>query len=120
MWRASERWQFTFGAIATGREDIPVIPAAGAVWSPTPKIRCDLMMPRPRVSVLLADTGKFQHRLYIGGSMSGGTWAFRRASALDDRCSWYLIDFCIIKGGPFKFWNDIAKLDQTKSWIESE
>jgi hypothetical protein len=33
------------------------------------------------------------------------------ASALGDRCSWYLIHFSIIKGGPFKYWKDIERLE---------
>jgi len=40
--------QFLFGAVATGREDLPVLPGLGLIWKPTPSWHVNLMMPRPR------------------------------------------------------------------------
>jgi hypothetical protein len=84
VWNCSEQWQITLGALATGREDIPVLPAAGAIWQPGDRVRVDLMMPRPRVSFMVADRGSRQHWIYAGGGLDGGTWAYQRASGLDE------------------------------------
>ena len=45
-------------------------------------------MPTPRVSLLLAEHGKRQHWGYVGGAISGGTWAFDRSGGLGDRLSY--------------------------------
>lgn len=79
LFRPNERWSFAFGALVTGRDDIPVIPAAGAIWEPSRDLRIDLMMPNPRISFLLVDCGERQHWGYVGFGMSGGTWAYDSA-----------------------------------------
>ncbi len=84
MWQCSEAWQITLGALATGRNDLPVLPAAGAIWQPTPRLRVDLMMPRPRVNFMVAERGSRQHWVYAGGGLDGGTWAYQRMSGLDE------------------------------------
>lgn len=84
VWTRSERWQLMFGAVATGREDIPVLPAAGAIWRPRPDWVVEIMMPRPRVARMIADRGDRQHWLYAGGGLDGGTWAYQRASGADE------------------------------------
>ena len=57
---ASYKWtenlQLIVGAIASGRDDLPVLPGLGAIWTPSPSWRVNLMMPRPRVAYLLAFT----------------------------------------------------------------
>ena len=88
LYRPNERWSWAFGALATGRNDIPVIPAVGAMWEPTPHFRVNLMMPNPRVSYLLAESGTRQHWGYVGGGLSGGTWAYDRASRVGEQLSY--------------------------------
>lgn len=84
IWQVNEAWQITLGALATGRNDIPVLPAAGAIWHPTSRVRVDLMMPRPRINFMVADRGNRQHWCYAGGGLDGGTWAYERASGADE------------------------------------
>lgn len=84
IWQCSEAWQITLGALATGREDIPVLPAAGAIWQPASRVRIDLMMPRPRVNFMVADLGSRQHWIYAGGGLDGGTWSYERAGGTDE------------------------------------
>jgi hypothetical protein len=94
IYRPNERWSWALGALATGRDDIPVIPAVGAIWEPSPELRIDLMLPNPRISRLLADSVGRQHWGYVGGGFSGGTWAYDRAGGLADRLSyraWQLV-----------------------------
>ena len=84
LWQLNEDWQITVGALATGRNDLPALPAAGAIWQPSDRVRVDLMMPRPRVNLMVADLGSRQHWVYAGGGLDGGTWAYERASGIDD------------------------------------
>ncbi len=88
MYRPNEQWNFAVGALATGRTDIPVLPAAGAIWEPSPRVRFDLMLPQPRVSVLLADFATRQHWGYFGGGFTGGTWAYERAGGQLDKLTY--------------------------------
>ena len=76
--------QVLFGAVATGREDLPVLPGLGVLWRPTPAWHVNLMMPRPRVSYLILDRGERQHWVYVAAGLSGGTWA-AETQGVDDR-----------------------------------
>jgi hypothetical protein len=88
IYRPNAQWSFTVGALATGRDDIPVLPAIGAIWEPSPEVIVNLMLPRPRISVLLADRGDRQHWGYFGGGISGGAWAYDRASGQGDKLNY--------------------------------
>jgi len=88
LYRPNERWSWAFGAMATGRNDIPVIPAVGVIWEPAPQCRANLMMPSPRISYLLAESSTRQHWGYVGGGLSGGNWAYDRASGAGEQLSY--------------------------------
>jgi hypothetical protein len=88
LYRPNERWSWAFGALATGRDDVPVIPAFGVIWEPSPQLKVNLMMPRPRVAYLLAESDTRQYWGYVGGGISGGTWAYNRASGVGERLSY--------------------------------
>jgi hypothetical protein len=77
-------WQFSVGAIALGRRDLPVIPAIGAVWTPNSFTRVDLIPPIPTANFLLSDDGVRQRWLYTGFGFSGTTWAYQSPSLGDD------------------------------------
>ena len=78
IYRPNERWSFALGAIATGRDDLPVLPAVGAIWQPTPRWKVDLTFPRPQISWMLVDSSPWQHWMYLGSGLDGGTWAVER------------------------------------------
>lgn len=97
IWQVNEAWQLTLGALATGRNDIPVLPAAGAIWQPSSRVRVDLMMPRPRINFMVAGRGDRQHWVYAGGGLDGGTWAYERAAGVDELLTyreWRLVLGC--------------------------
>jgi len=85
MYRPNDRWSFAVGAMATGRSDIPVLPAIGLIWQPSPSLTVNLMMPRPRISWLLVERGNRQHWVYLGAGIDGGDWAYERTSGTGDR-----------------------------------
>ena len=84
VWQCHAQWQLTLGALATGREDLPVLPAAGAIWLPTDRVRVELMMPRPRISLLVVERDGRQQWCYAGGGLGGGTWAVERPDHTSD------------------------------------
>ncbi|HAW32415.1 MAG TPA: hypothetical protein DCY03_30615, partial [Planctomycetaceae bacterium] len=88
MYRPNETWNFAFGALATGQSDLPVLPVLGAIWQPRPSLKVDLMLPSPRISLLLSESESRQHWAYVGGGFSGGTWAYRRANGLGERLNY--------------------------------
>ena len=88
LYRPNERWSWALGAMATGRNDVPVIPAVGVIWEPAPQLRVNLMMPNPRVSYLLAESDTRQHWGYVGGGLSGGTWAYDRVSGVGEQLTY--------------------------------
>ncbi|MDB4386148.1 DUF6268 family outer membrane beta-barrel protein [bacterium] len=84
----NENVSWTFGAIAMGRQDLPVIPVIGAVWQPNPSVRVDLVYPQPRVNRLLFDDGDRQQWVYLGGGTSGSTWGYQQFDAIDDQLTY--------------------------------
>ncbi len=88
IYDGSEHWKWTVGAIATGRDDLPVIPAVGVIWQPRPEWRIDLNFPRPTFNVLIADTGSRQQWVFAGGGINGKTWAYERSATVDDRITY--------------------------------
>lgn len=85
VYEPSEQWQWVFGAIAIGRNDLPVVPAVGVIWKPGPDLKIDLTFPKPKISVLLAENGPRQQWGYIGMGLGGGTWAYERSDRTDDQ-----------------------------------
>jgi len=84
----NENVNWTVGAIAMGRQDLPVIPVVGAVWLPSPSVRVDLVYPQPRINGLLFDDGDRQQWVYFGGGTSGSTWGYQRFDAIDDQLTY--------------------------------
>ena len=88
IYKRSSVWTWTFGAIALGRNDLPVLPAVGAIYQPNRSTRFDLIMPRPRVSFLLVDNGPRQQWGYLGAGLNGTTWGAERADGVDDQLTY--------------------------------
>ena len=88
IYRPNDTWNFAFGALATGQNDVPVLPVLGAIWQPRPSLKVDLMLPNPRISLLLSESEQRQHWAYVGGGFSGGRWAYRRANGLGERLNY--------------------------------
>ncbi len=88
MYRPSTKWTWMLGALALGRRDLPVVPAVGAIWQPSPARRLDLILPKPRLAFLLVDNGPRQQWGYVGAGFSGGTWAFERMGGVDDQLTY--------------------------------
>ncbi len=81
-----EKLSMTGGAVYTGRQDYPVLPAMGLYWTPSPLWKLDIQFPFPRISRrLLKDGDKSETWAYLSGVFGGNTWAVKRASGQDDQ-----------------------------------
>ncbi len=88
------------GVAYLDREDINVLPMAGAIWTPCEEWRLDIVMPRPRIARRLYWGGRLPadvpEWLYLGGEWGGGSWAVRRSDGSDDVAT--LSDYRLILG----------------------
>jgi len=88
LYKRNPQWTWTFGAIALGRNDLPVVPAVGVIYQPNPSVRFDLIMPRPRIAFLLADHGERQQWVYLGAALNGATWGAERIDGTNDQLTY--------------------------------
>lgn len=86
--RRNEQWTWILGALALGRNDLPVVPAVGAIWQPQPHWRFDLTFPRPRANWLVIDSGPRQQWVYLGAGLEGNTWGIERAGGVKDQVTY--------------------------------
>jgi hypothetical protein len=85
------------GAVYTGREDYPVLPAMGLLWTPSPRWKYDIQFPSPRISYRLAKNG-CEHETwgYVSGVFGGNTWAVKRTGGVSDELT--LSDLRLVLG----------------------
>ena len=83
-----EELELSFGVVSLGRDDIPVLPAIGLVWTPTPQWRIDAVFPRPRVAYRWSkDAARSETWVYLSSALGGNTWAVSRSSGEVDELS---------------------------------
>ena len=81
-----DKLSMTGGAIYTGRQDFPLLPMMGLLWTPSPLWKLDIQFPSPRLSRrLMKDGGNSETWGYLAGVFGGNTWAVRRANGTDDQ-----------------------------------
>ena len=92
--------QYMFGAVHTGRSDIPVFPVLGLVWTPHEDLRVEVTLPRPRVARRVYGLSQYgsdaEDWIYFAGELGGGTWAVERPSGDQDLLT--IRDFRLVLG----------------------
>lgn len=88
IYERCEQLKWTFGALATGRDDLPVIPAIGAVWQPNQCTRIDLLFPQPKINRLISTNGSRQQWAFLGAGINGTTWAYEQPGGVNDRLTY--------------------------------
>lgn len=92
-----ERWRAMFGIVYTGRNDLPILPAAGLTWTPTPNWKVEIAFPRPRVAYRLGYEPKVcEDWAYLGAQLGGGTWSIEREPGISDELT--LKDYRLLLG----------------------
>lgn len=97
MWQRTPTTKWTLGVAATGRDDIPVLPLVGLIWTPSEEWTIDLTLPGPRISHRLGRLPGWETEnwIYLAGRFGGGTWAVDRAGVDDQLTS---RDFRLVGG----------------------
>lgn len=88
IYAVSPMTQWIFGVVATGRGDLPILPAVGLIWWPHEELKVDLTFPRPRITWPIACSGDREHWMYIGGELGGGTWAVGLPGGFEDELTY--------------------------------
>ena len=92
-----ERLSLLFGVVYLDRNDIPILPGAGLIWTPNPDWRLDLIFPRPKLARRLVFLpGQREDWVYLGGSLGGRTWAVERQPGVPDQLT--LRDYRLFAG----------------------
>ena len=74
-------WQGKAGVIYLDRNQVKILPAIGAAWTPNDRSRYDIFFPAPRASWRYASTQKHAWWAYLSGEYGGGAWTFRRSTS---------------------------------------
>ncbi|MEW4526819.1 MAG: DUF6268 family outer membrane beta-barrel protein [Maioricimonas sp. JB045] len=80
--------QLVGGVVYLDRDDIPLLPAAGLVYTPNEDTKIEVMFPRPRVARRYVVTPDHERWIYLAGELGGGTWAVERTSGRDDEATY--------------------------------
>jgi hypothetical protein len=81
-----ERLTLLFGLVYLDRNDLPILPGAGLIWTPNADWRLDLIFPRPKLARRLAFVPREREDwLYLRGSLGGRTWAVERLPGISDQ-----------------------------------
>jgi hypothetical protein len=81
-----ERLSLIFGVVYLDRNDLPVLPGAGLIWTPNPDWRLDVIFPRPKLARRLVFIPREREDwVYLSGSLGGRTWAVERQPGIPDQ-----------------------------------
>ncbi len=72
--------ELVFGADYLDRDDVRLLPVGGLIWRPHPNVRLEAIFPSPKAYFQLTE----KQRLFLNGSLGGGTWAVERDTLVDD------------------------------------
>ncbi|REJ72459.1 MAG: hypothetical protein DWQ34_00395 [Planctomycetota bacterium] len=91
----SPQLQWAGGIVYLDREDIPVLPAIGAIYKPRDDLRYELMFPKPRIAWRQYFTPTYEQWVYVTGELGGQSWAIERTTGLDDIASYRDLRFIL-------------------------
>ncbi len=92
-------WQFAAGFLYLDRVDVTLLPAGGAIWTPTPDIRYELIFPQPKLAHRLAVVGDVEWWGYVAAEYGGDSW---EVSTVGGRQQTDYNDIRLILGVEFK------------------
>ena len=75
-----ERLSLLFGVVYLDRNDLPVLPGVGLIWTPSPDWRLDLIFPRPKLARRLVFLPRPTRGLGVSGRVAGRPDLGRRTS----------------------------------------
>ncbi len=75
VYESSPATTWVFGVVYLNREDLSIIPAVGVIYEPTPNVKYEAILPRPRIAWRLPDGERWA---YLAGEFGGGIWSIER------------------------------------------
>ena len=75
-----ERLQLVGGLLYLNRENVRVLPAGGAIWSPTDWTRFELIFPKPKLGLRFNVGLGYEDWIYTTGEFGGNTWPILRGA----------------------------------------
>ncbi len=83
----TETAKLVMGASYLNREDVPVLPIGGLIWTPNDEYKFEVVSPRPKIAKRVcwagADGPDVQDWIYLAGELGGGIWAVQREGNTD-------------------------------------
>jgi hypothetical protein len=95
-----ERLQLVGGVLYLNRENIRMLPAGGAIWTPVDWTRLELIFPKPKLASRLNIGPGFEDWIYTTAEFGGNTWPIVRAGGEHDNVTY--IDYRILVGAERK------------------
>lgn len=92
----NDQLSLVLGVIYLDRDDVPVLPALGLTYTPTPDDVFELLFPRPKYKRRFAAGVDAEVWGYVGGEFGGGQWQVERADGMNDEL--ILRDFRLLLG----------------------
>ncbi|NOZ40686.1 MAG: hypothetical protein GXP24_10735 [Planctomycetes bacterium] len=75
VYESSPAAQWVLGVAYLNREDISILPVGGVIYQPTPDVKYEAILPRPRIAWRLSDGERWA---YVAGEFGGGIWSIER------------------------------------------
>ena len=79
VYESTPTTQWVFGVVYLNRRDVSVVPVVGMISKPTPDIKYEAILPRPRLAWRLPDGERWA---YLAGEFGGGIWSIERPPTL--------------------------------------
>ncbi|MBS0209583.1 MAG: hypothetical protein JSS27_11590 [Planctomycetes bacterium] len=84
LYTLSPNWQLAGGVVYVNRFQVKLLPAFGAIWTPHPDARYEIVFPNPKLSQRLTTWGQTELWGYIAGEYGGGQWGIDHADGSHD------------------------------------
>jgi len=78
VFTASPQWSFAAGIVYLDRLSVRLLPAGGAIWTPNPDTRYELLFPRPKLAQRVTTWRNTDIWGYVAGEYGGNTWTIDR------------------------------------------
>jgi hypothetical protein len=127
--------QLVGGLLWLNRDNLPVLPVAGAIWTPREWLRLELIFPKPKLAARLNVGQGFEDWAYVMAEYGGNSWAVERAGGEHDLLSYsdyrivsgferrlnggasYRLESGIVFGRQFTYRSGVGSFDPTSEFI---
>ena len=91
-----DRLQFVGGVLYLNRANLRLLPAGGAIWSPTDWTRFELIFPKPKLAFRWNVGLGYEDWIFTTAEFGGNTWPFVRTDGAEDEVTYN--DYRILVG----------------------